>query len=136
MRNRYWLFLLSWIVWGSVEAQNRWNGTYYNTENRIKICLNLDDVSLEVPGYSFLGKVNGYMNGNIYNTWLLTDFSEKNGVLMLRMSNDSGSDMQKIQLEQLSDTLFRYKVLGDNEVRKAVGRRLVKIPSVFTLVRR
>lgn len=120
----------------AVSAQNRWNGIYRNAEHRVVLRLQLDDAGLEVPGYAFLGKVNGYMNGAIYNTWLLTGHSERNGVLMLRMSNDSGSDTQKIQLRQLSDSLYQYKAIGGNEVRKAVGRKLVRIPAELTFVRR
>lgn len=113
-----------------------WNGTYYNEEHRVTLRLHLDEATLEAPGYAFLGKVRGYMHGGIYNTWLLTDFSERRGVLTLRMSNDSGSDVQQIELEQLSDSLFSYRAVGGNEVRRAVGRKLVKIPSTFTLTRR
>lgn len=125
-------FALSVPVW----AQNRWNGIYYNRENQVTLRLHLDEAALDVPGYAFLGKVRGYMNGGIYNIWLLTDFSERKGVLTLRMSNDSGSDTQQIQLEQLSDSLFSYRATGGNEVRKAVGRKLVKIPAAFMLTRR
>ena len=126
--------LLLWCV-QPAGGQSRWDGTYRNAEHRVVLRLQLGQPALEVPGYAFLGKVEGYMNGAIYNTWLLTGYSESEGVLTLRMSNDSGSDTQKIQLRSLSDSLYRYKAGGGNEVRKAVGRKLVRIPSEFTLVR-
>ncbi len=105
-------------------------GIYENAENRVIIRLNLYEPTLTAPNLDFLGKMNGYMHGSgIYGIWLLTDFDIKGKTATLRFSNDSGADSQTIEFTQLNDSTFRYKAVGGNDVKKASGRKLVKIVS-------
>lgn len=105
-------------------------GIYENAENRVIIRLNLYEPTLTAPNLDFLGKMNGYMHGRgIYGIWLLTDFDIKGKTATLRFSNDSGADSQTIEFTQLNDSTFRYNAVGGNDVKKASGRKLVKIVS-------
>lgn len=104
-------------------------GSFYNKENKVRIYLDLSGENLIVPGYEFLGKTKGYMCGDIYGMWLLTSSKIDNGKAVLRFSNDSGSDSQSILFTQQSDSVFLYEALDGNVVKKAVKRKLVKIPS-------
>ena len=63
------LLLASWMPEGDDHA---FKGTFYNKENDITIALDLYDTTLVAPNYSFLGKLNGYISGKLYDTWFAT----------------------------------------------------------------
>ncbi len=108
-------------------------GNFYNEENRVSITLDLYAATLYAPNYGFLGELNGYMNGSgIYGIWFITDYKVKDNMAILRMTNDIGSDAQTIHFLQLNDSTFSYQAVDGNEVKKAVGRRLVRIPEKMT----
>ncbi len=105
-------------------------GSFVNDEHRVNLVLDLYEASLFAPNYGYLGELNGYMNGRgIYGMWFLVDCKIEDKKATLRMTNDIGSDSQTVIFEQLNDSIFTYKAVDGNEVKKAVGRRLVRIPS-------
>ena len=119
------------------QMQQPFKGRFVCDAKRITIQLDLYETSLTAPGLDFLGKVNGYMfGGGVYGVWLLTDFSIKDNTATLRMSNDTGSDSQTVEFKMQSDSLFHYKAVGGNNVKKAQGRRLVKIEPEMDFRRR
>lgn len=70
--------------------QKPFKGTYVNDEHQFSLTLNLYENDLEAPGFSFLGKMGGYLHGRgIYGTWFLTEHHIKGKKATLRMSNDS-----------------------------------------------
>ena len=110
--------------------QKPFKGTYVNDEHQFSLTLNLYENDLEAPGFSFLGKMGGYLHGRgIYGTWFLTEHHIKGKKATLRMSNDSGSDAQTIEFTQLTDSTFSYRTIGGNEIKKAKGQKLVKTAS-------
>lgn len=126
---------------GNLHAQTEnkfpFKGVYENFENRVIIRLNLYDATLTAPGLDFLGKLNGYMSGRgIYGIWLLTDFEIKDNEATLRFSNDTGADSQTIVFTQENDSTFHYKAVDGNYVKKASGRKLVKITSEMDFKKR
>lgn len=111
-----------------VSAQQPFKGAFYCKDANISIVLDLYEESLEAPDLSFLGKLHGYMSGRgVYGTWLVTDCKIEDKTATIRFSNDVGSDSQTIIFKQKSDSLFDYKAVGGNVIKKAVGRKLVKI---------
>ena len=90
--------------------------------------LNLYEENLFVPGSEFLGNVHGYMHQGIYGTWMLIKHEIKGNKALLRFSNDIGSDSQNIEFEQVSDSVYHLRTVNGNALRKAVGRKLVKVP--------
>lgn len=109
------------------ETKPSFNGTFYSQEADLYIHLDLDKESLEVPTMEFLGPMHGYMNGGIYGVWMLVKHEFKGDKLLLRFSNDIGADSQTIELTSLGEGEYRYRAVGENLVRKVVGRKLVKI---------
>lgn len=101
-------------------------GHYFCEATGVHLYLDLYEATLEAPGFSFLGKMNGYMNGNIYGTWMLIDHTIKDTKATLRFSNDIGSDSQTVEFTQTSDSTFSYHAVGGNAIRRAVGNKLVK----------
>lgn len=79
--------------------------------------------------------MNGFMYGDIYGTWMITDFKASPRKATLRMTNDIGSDTQTILFVQEQDSLFSYKAQGPNHIRKAEGQKLVKIASEMLFVK-
>ena len=51
---------------------------------------------------------------------------------VVRFSNDIGSESQDIELVQVSDSILTYRARGGNAIRKAVGRKLVKVTDQMT----
>ena len=60
----------------------------------------------------------------------------KNGKAILRFTNEIGSDSQDVELTQTADGNYFYRTLGGNNVKKVVGRRLVKIADSMPMKRR
>ncbi len=124
----------------SAQAQNTveqpFRGHFVCKEHNVHLCLDLYEATLEAPGFAFLGKLNGYMNGSIYGTWMLTRHETADGKALLRFANDIGSDTQDVELTLTSDSTFQYRALGSNAVRRAVGRKLVKTEGKMNFVRK
>ncbi|MGM9687749.1 MAG: hypothetical protein ACI3YD_01745 [Alloprevotella sp.] len=112
---------------GDAASPRPFEGHYYCSETGVHLYLNLYEPSLSVPGSDFLGPMNGYMQGGIYGTWMLTRHKVKGSTARLRFSNDIGSDSQDIDFRQVSDSVFTYQAVGGNAIRKAVGTKLVKV---------
>ena len=85
------------------------------------------------PGFEFLGPMNAYLKGpGIYGTWMSTRVSIDGKKAVVRFSNDIGSESQDIELVQVSDSILTYRARGGNAIRKAVGRKLVKVTDQMT----
>lgn len=120
----------------TVGTKRPFEGRFYCSETGVNIYLNLYDENIEVPGFEFLGKMAGYMRGDIYGTWMLTSHAVKGKKALLRFSNDIGSDSQNIEFTQVSDSVYTYHAVGGNEIRKASGRKLVKVSGEMNFKRK
>lgn len=140
MKNKLLLFFCALMLAGgqlSAQTADRpFKGRFYNEENRIYLTLDLYEATLDAPGLSFLGKMNGFMNGNIYGVWLLTSHKIEGKTATLRFSNEQGSDAQTVRLTAQSDSVLIYKALDGNSIRRVEKRKLVKIPSEMTFRRK
>lgn len=113
-----------------------WKGHFYNKENGIDVHLDLYEKTLQAPGLSFLGEMNGYMSGKIYGIWMLVSYKIKGNVATLRFSNDQGADSQTVIFTATSDSTYIYNATGGNNVKRVAGKKLVKIPETLTFERR
>lgn len=113
--------------------ETSFSGEYYNSDLGLHIYLDLQKESLEIPSMEFLGSMHGYMQGGIYGVWMLIKHETKRNKVVLRFTNDIGSDSQTIELIRLGDGKYQYKAIGENLVRKAVGRKLVKITDTMIM---
>lgn len=133
------LFLLFLLPCGTAFSQTDkkfFKGRFRNTEQRIALTLDLYETTLEAPGLGFLGLLSGYMDGRgIYGVWMITQHDITGNTATLRLSNDMGSDAQTIELKQLSDSTVSYRAVGGNNIRRAEGRKLVKIVPEMILVK-
>ncbi len=138
LRKLFFLLLLSCLSQTALGDSKDlpFKGNFHNEENRVNLVLNLYEADIFAPGYGFLGELNGFMNGGIYGVWFMTDYKIEGNVATLRMTNDIGSDAQTILFELLPDGSYSYKAINGNEVKKAVGRRLVRIPSSMIFKRK
>lgn len=120
-----------------VQAQksNVFNGDFYNKENNIALHLNLTEEKINIPGLELLGPTNGYMNGNIYGTWIVTKFKESENNVTIRFSNDFGSETQEVKLTHMQADTFSLEMLGQQVIRKVDKRKLIKIPSKYIFVK-
>ena len=81
-------------------------------------------------------KLNGYLDGNIYGVWYVVGFDIKDDQhATLTIANDLGSEDQKLTLTQNPDSSYQLKFLGYNAVKRAQGKKLVKIPGELKMVK-
>ena len=115
-------------------------GTFYSEANGIRLVLDLYEESLEVPGYSFFGLTNGYMEGDsserLYGTWFLMSHSIKGNCATLRFTNDIGSDSQTVEFCRQADGTYTFHATGTLMLKKAVKRKLYKIGGDMVFRRR
>ncbi|MCG2650969.1 hypothetical protein [Alloprevotella tannerae] len=130
---RVFTTLLLLLISHSINAQQPFKGKFYSKSNHITLVLDLYESSIEVPGYSFLGKMNGYMKGNssgdLYGVWLIVTHKVQANKATLRFVNDIGADTQEVEFTINSDGTYSYKAIGKNFIKKAIGRRLESIPA-------
>jgi hypothetical protein len=111
-------------------AQGPWKIKLLCPEEDIRLHIDLYEESIKVPGMEMFGPMNGYLGGNIYGVWTVTSFKiQDDKIATLRLSNDLGSETQKVTLTQQSDSIYVLHFDGTNVVKRAIGRKLVKIPA-------
>lgn len=112
-------------------------GDFISEETGIQLHLDLEEETVEIPGLSFLGPSNGYLDGktnnHVYGTWMLVKFSVDGNKAKLRFTNDIGSDSQDIVLIYNDDDNISYSTTGGNCIRRVENRKLVKTQSTTTL---
>lgn len=111
-------------------------GRFYCAETGLYIHLNLYEENINVPGFAFLGKMHGYMSGGIYGTWMLIGHKVEGEKAILRFANDIGSDTQNIEFTRKTDSTYTYKAVNGNAIRRAVGRKLVKVTGEMDFIRK
>ncbi|MCD8266693.1 MAG: hypothetical protein LUC33_06005 [Prevotellaceae bacterium] len=119
----------------SARAQQPWKFRMENTENEVTLCLDLYEESVDVPGMGMFGPMNGYLAGKgVYGVWMVTScriVSDKEA--LIHLSNDQGSETQPVRLTLTSDSTCLFEQTNGNVIKKAVNRKLVKIPSKLEL---
>ena len=111
-------------------ASQPWKLRLHQPEEKINLNLDLYEESIEVPGLEAFGPMNGYLDGNIYGVWYVVGFDIKDDQhATITIANDLGSEDQKLTLTMNPDSTYQLKFLGYNAVKRAQGKKLVKIPS-------
>lgn len=54
-------------------------GSFYNADQGVTLTINLIDTCVVAPNYEFLGKLNGYLWGNLHESWFVTSYQLKEG---------------------------------------------------------
>lgn len=118
-------------------ASEPWKLRLRNEKEGILLHINLYAEDIEVPGMEMFGAMNGYLGGKgVYGVWALTSFDIKDDkTAILRVSNDLGSETQSIRLSQQTDSTYLMELQNGVVVKKAVNRKLVKIPAELVLSR-
>lgn len=120
----------------NVIANGPWKLSLHCKEEKINLKIDLYEESIEVPGMDMFGPMNGYMNGNIYGVWTITSFKiidDKKATF--KISNDLGSETQKVSLTQQNDSIWTLRFEDGNVVKRAVKNKLVKIPSELQMTK-
>ena len=112
------LFSFSYVTSPAQEAKI-FSGDFYNKSNDIALHLNLLEETINIPGFSMLGPTNGYMNGNVYGTWIVTSFKIKDKTF-----------------KHVSADTFSLEMKSPQVMRKVVKRKLVKIPSKYLFIKK
>ena len=134
MKQFLFVFCIAVSLASSALAQGTWKLSLHCPEENVHLYLDLYEESINVPGMDMFGPMNGYLGGNIYGVWSVTSFKiQDDKVATLRLSNDLGSETQKATLTQQSDSLYILRFDGLNVVKRAIGKKLVKIPSEFKM---
>lgn len=134
MKSRFVLFLLT--ISSALYAGRPWKMGLVDPKEKITLDIDLYEESVEVPGMEMFGPMNGYLGGNIYGVWSVTSFRIEDTRAIIRLSNDLGSETQEAELVQTSDSAYTLELKGSVVVKRAVGRKLVKIAPTLKMVRR
>ena len=134
------IFIAFFSISGLLFAEGPWKIHLHCPEEKIDLHLDLHldlyEESIEVPGLEAFGPMNGYLDGNIYGVWYVVGFDIKDDKhATVTIANDLGSEDQKLTLTQTSDSTYQLKFLGYNAVKRAQGKKLVKIPSEMKMKR-
>jgi hypothetical protein len=124
------IFIAFFSLSALLRAEGPWKIHLHCPEEKIDLRLDLYEESIDVPGLEAFGPMNGYLDGNIYGVWYVVGFDikdDKHATVII--ANDLGSEDQKLTLAQTSDSTYQLKFLGYNAVKRAQGKKLVKIPS-------
>ena len=120
---------------GTLMAQTPWKWKKTCEKEETTLHIDLHEETVNVPSMEMLGPMNGYLGGRgVYGVWMVTSFKIKNDrEATLRISNDLGSETQQVRLTLLPDSTCKMELTGGVVVKRAVNRKLVKVPSVFIL---
>lgn len=128
------LFLISLCSYSTILSQGPWKMSLLCPDEDVRLKIDLYEETIKVPGMEMFGPQNGYLGGNIYGVWTVTSFKiQDDKTATLKLSNDLGSETQKVTLTHQSDSIYVLHFDGTNVVKRAVGRKLVKIPSEFKM---
>lgn len=130
-----YIAILSLITSLNTYAEHPWKLHLTDKKEKINLHIDLHEETIEVPGMEMFGPMNGYLDGNIYGVWCITSFSFKDDKAILRLSNDLGSETQEAELKQTSDSTYTLKLTGTTVVKRAEGRKLVKIAPTLNMVK-
>lgn len=119
----------------AAQIQRPFKGNFYNRENDIRLCIDLYDTTVVAPAYAFLGKMNGYMTGRLYDAWFITSCKIKDGQALVEFSNDIGADSQEVVFTPDSAGNLLYEARGTNVIRRAERGKWVKLPTKMTFIR-
>lgn len=122
-------------IFTGVLGKQPWKLNLLCPEEKINLVLDLYEESVEVPGLEAFGPMNGFLGGSIYGVWYVVGFDIKDDEhATVTIANDLGSEDQKLSLTQTSDSTYQLKFLGHNAVKRAQGKKLVKIPGELKMV--
>lgn len=131
------LFFLILLHALATRSSQPWKLSLTCPGEKVDLVVDLYEESVEVPSMEDFGPMNGYLGGNIYGVWYVTSFKiENDKMATIKLANDLGSENQRVQLTQLSDTLWQMKLMGTNVVRRVSGKKLVKVPDTYLMKRK
>ena len=133
MRKVFLLLILT--ICSSVGANKPWKLHLKEPKMKIELKIDLYEESIDVPDMEMFGPMNGYLGGNIYSVWPVTSFKIKKDKVILRLSNDLGSETQEAELIQTSDSTYTLNLIGTTVVKKVEGRKLVKITPTLNMIK-
>lgn len=111
-------------------------GVFWNKKENIFLHIDLYKESITIPTLEFLDKTNGYMDGNIYGIWMVTSSQIKGNTATVKLANDFGSEVQIIELTKENDSTLVYKAKEPAVIKRAIKRKLVKIPTSLQFIRK
>lgn len=136
MKKQILLLLLAFFP--LCKAAEPWRLHLQNTDEGVILKMDLYEESVDVPGMEMFGPMNGFLGGKgVYGVWMVTSFDIKDDKsVTLRLSNDLGSETQAVRLTQQSDSVYLMELLNGVVVKKAVNRKLIKIPAAIKLTQK
>ncbi len=114
-----------------VSAQEPWKFRMECAENEIVLAIDLYEESVDVPGMSMFGPMNGYIGGKgVWGVWMVTSYKILSDTKAeIHLSNDQGSETQPVRLTLNDDGTCLFEEFSGSVIKKVVNNKLVKIPS-------
>lgn len=128
------ILFIGFVGYLPAQNQNMYNGHFSHIDDDFHLYIDFDK-GIEVPGFSFLGFVDGYISGKVNGIWLVTTHEVDSEKCVLRLSDDQGSDSQILHLRILNDSTLQIKIIGNHNLKRLQKRKYSKFPSQFQLKR-
>lgn len=129
--------LIALTLPSALHAGEPFKGIFTAKELGLKMVIDLYAESIEVPGMEMFGPLNGYINGiGLYRTWYVSKIRKcDDDKAVIHFSNDLGSETQAVELTLQGDSLLRFREIEGSVMKKAQGKKLVKIETDFVMKR-
>ncbi len=130
-------FLVAMLAPVVVLSSTPFRGTFVAKEMGMKLVIDLYEESVVVPDMEMFGPLNGYINGTgLYRTWYVSKIRQcEERKAVIHLSNDLGSETQPVELTLVNDSLLHFREIEGSVMKKAHGKKLVKIPTEFDMRR-
>ena len=131
------ILLFSLMPFVAGVAGQPFRGSFVSKDLGLKLVIDLYEEIVEVPGMEMFGPLNGYIMGaGLYRTWYISKIREcGDDKAIVHFSNDLGSETQPVELTIKGDSLIRFHEIEGAVMKKAVGKKLVKMTSDFEMKR-
>ena len=111
------LFITAALSLFAAQGAEPWRLRLENDAEQTTLKIDLYEESVDVPGMEILGPMNGYLGGKgVYGVWMVTSFAIKDG-----------------RTKQQTDSTYLMELQGAVVVKRAVNRKLVKVPAKILL---
>ncbi len=131
------LFLLLCNTDGLAQTDSTYIGSFYNSENKIFLNINLVNKNIVVADQDIFGELDGYIGSDQCNhIWAIVSSEITDNHAVLEIINNYGSEDFHATLTKDKEGNLIFKHTGGSVLKFPVNRKWQKIPSKILFTRR
>lgn len=127
------LFMLVCMASLMINAQEAFNGNYFNEDFKINLKVNLAEKTIKAPDLDDFDECYGYFEGNINGVWVIMKIKENKGdKVTVRAISDRGYDAQDMLIKIIDEETFEFSLLTEQNMKGIKDNKYAKLPKVLT----